>query len=130
MMLHRVFLLSLLAAAGAFTPSCTSFPVHPPPCSHIHSYVAPNKVLTGPRYSTETEEEVFVSSSSEKFVERGVSVDQDGKSNVWAIEPKIELESKSSEEQTQGVLIAGAGIAIAAVAAAGILTNLPDPNQF
>jgi len=65
-----------------------------------------------------------------KSVERGVSVDQDGKSNVWAIEPKMEVSSKSSEETTQSVLIAGGGLAAVAVAAAAILTNLPDPNQF
>ena len=63
-------------------------------------------------------------------VERGVSVDQDGKSNVWAIEPKISVEQKSSAESTQSALIAGAGLGIAAIAAAGILSNLPDPNQF
>ncbi|EEC43715.1 predicted protein [Phaeodactylum tricornutum CCAP 1055/1] len=62
--------------------------------------------------------------------ERGVSVDQDGKSNVWAIEPKVELETKSSEEKTQGLLVAGGGVLAAAVAAGIILTNLPDPNQF
>merc|ERR1712032_563516 len=63
-------------------------------------------------------------------VERGVSVDQDGKSNVWAIEPKMEVSTKSSEETTKSALIAGVGL-IAAVGAAGvILTNLPDPNQF
>ena len=65
-----------------------------------------------------------------KSVERGVSVDQDGKSNVWAIEPKMEVSSKSSEETTQSVLIAGGGLAAVAVAAVAILTNLPDPNQF
>jgi hypothetical protein len=62
--------------------------------------------------------------------ERGVSVDQDGKSNVWAIEPKVEVAQKSSDESTQAALIAGGGIAAAAVAAALILTNLPDPSQF
>ena len=62
--------------------------------------------------------------------ERGVSVDQDGKSNVWAIEPKVEIESKSSDEKTSSFLIAGGGLAAFAVAAGVILTNLPDPNQF
>lgn len=64
------------------------------------------------------------------FTERGVSVDQDGKSNVWAIEPKVEVSSKSSEETTQTALIAGGGLAAVAVFAGLILTNLPDPNQF
>ncbi|GAX19598.1 hypothetical protein FisN_19Hh177 [Fistulifera solaris] len=62
--------------------------------------------------------------------ERGVSFDQDGKSNVWAIEPKVEISTKSGEEQTKTALIAGGGLVAAAVAAAAILTNLPDPNQF
>jgi hypothetical protein len=64
------------------------------------------------------------------FVERGVSVDQDGKSNVWAIEPKVEVESKSSEEKGTAALLAGGGLVVCAAAAALILTNLPDPNQF
>jgi hypothetical protein len=65
-----------------------------------------------------------------KPIERGVSVDQDGKSNVWAIEPKMEISSKSSEEKTQSALIAGGGLVAFAAAAGFILTNLPDPNQF
>lgn len=62
--------------------------------------------------------------------ERGVSLDQDGKSNVWAIEPKVEVQSKSSEEQTTSALLAIGGLAVFAAFAGGILTNLPDPNQF
>ncbi len=65
-----------------------------------------------------------------KPIERGVSVDQDGKSNVWAIEPKMEISTKSSEEKTQSALIAGGSLAAFAAAAGFILTNLPDPNQF
>lgn len=65
-----------------------------------------------------------------KFVERGVSMDQDGKSNVWAIEPKMEIENKSSEEKTGGALIAIGGLAAFAAIAAGVLSNLPDPDQF
>eukprot|EP01083_Nonionella_stella_P062195 161784_1 len=62
--------------------------------------------------------------------ERGVSIDQDGKSNVWAIEPKMEVESKSSEEKTGSAIGAIAGFAAFAVAAGVILTNLPDPDTF
>ena len=65
-----------------------------------------------------------------KPVERGVSMDQDGKSNVWAIEPKMEIENKSSEEKTGGALIAVGGLAAFAAIAAGVLSNLPDPDQF
>lgn len=63
-------------------------------------------------------------------VERGVSIDQDGKSNVWAIEPKMEVDSKSSSEKTSALLTGGAAFAAFAVAAGAILTNLPDPSQF
>ncbi|GKY95727.1 hypothetical protein MPSEU_000533500 [Mayamaea pseudoterrestris] len=63
-------------------------------------------------------------------VDRGVSVDQDGKSNVWAIEPKMEVSSKSSDEKGATVLVAGGGLAAFAVVATLILTNLPDPNQY
>jgi hypothetical protein len=66
----------------------------------------------------------------QKPVERGVSMDQDGKSNVWAIEPKMEIESKSSEEKTGGAIIAFGGLAAFAAIAAGVLSNLPDPDQF
>jgi hypothetical protein len=62
--------------------------------------------------------------------ERGVSVDQDGKSNVWAIEPKVEVETKSAEEKTTSAIFAAGGIAAFAAFAAVALTNLPDPNQF
>ena len=75
---------------------------------------------------TVTSEQVSLPS----FTERGVSVDQDGKSNVWAIEPKMEVSTKSSEEQTSSALIAGGGLAAFAVVAGLVLTNLPDPNQF
>lgn len=64
------------------------------------------------------------------FSERGVSVDQDGKSNVWAIEPKVEIDSKSSEEKGQTAIIAGGGLAAVGAFAALVLTNLPDPSQF
>ena len=63
-------------------------------------------------------------------VERGVSVDQDGKSNVWAIEPKVEIQQKSNEEQSTAALLAVGGLTVCGAAAAFILTNLPDPNQF
>lgn len=62
--------------------------------------------------------------------ERGVSLDQDGKSNVWAIEPKMEVDTKSSEEKGASTLVAVGGFAAFAAVAAAVLTNLPDPDQF
>jgi hypothetical protein len=66
--------------------------------------------------------------------ERGVcvSVDQDGKSNVWAIEPKMEVSAKSNDEKTSSALITGGDLVAFAVIAAGVvLPNfLPEPNQL
>ena len=62
--------------------------------------------------------------------ERGVSLDQDGKSNVWAIEPKMEVEGKSTEEKTSSAIFAAGGLAAFAAVAFGVLTHLPDPDQF
>merc|ERR1719287_246312 len=77
-----------------------------------------------------SEEDVAEPASTSSTVERGVSLDQDGKSNVWAIEPKMEVDSKSSEEQASSTLVAVGGLAAFAAVAAGVLTNLPDPDQF
>lgn len=63
-------------------------------------------------------------------IERGVSVDQDGKSNVWAIEPKVEVDNRSSEEKTTSALVGGGAFAAIAAAAGAVIANLPDPNQF
>jgi hypothetical protein len=62
--------------------------------------------------------------------ERGVSVDQDGKSNVWAIEPKMEVDTTSGEDKIKGYLAGAVGLVAFAGAAGFALTNLPDPNQF
>jgi hypothetical protein len=82
--------------------------------------------MTGLKMSEEEEAQY----NSVPTVERGVSLDQDGKSNVWAIEPKIEVEAKSSEEKTSSLIFAGAGLGVFGALAAGVLSNLPDPNQF
>eukprot|EP00527_Entomoneis_sp_CCMP2396_P003220 CAMPEP_0198142656 /NCGR_PEP_ID=MMETSP1443-20131203/5395_1 /TAXON_ID=186043 /ORGANISM="Entomoneis sp., Strain CCMP2396" /LENGTH=104 /DNA_ID=CAMNT_0043805725 /DNA_START=96 /DNA_END=410 /DNA_ORIENTATION=- len=73
---------------------------------------------------------ILMSEDQESIEERGVSFDQDGKSNVWAIEPKVEVSVKSSEETTQSALIAGGAIVAALGFAAVALSNLPDPSQY
>ena len=42
----------------------------------------------------------------------------------------MEVESKSGEEKTKSILLAGVGLIAFAGAAGVALTNLPDPNQF
>lgn len=56
----------------------------------------------------------------------GTSVDQDGKSNVWAVEPKMQVEvGKEGEGVMKGGIVAGG--AVAALALAGVVVaNLPD----
>lgn len=109
-------------------PNCQSFFDHLP-----LTCVSPSLFDSAQRHYSQTAlrmTDTETEAPAKKFVERGVSVDQDGKSNVWAIEPREQLSTKSAEEQTQSLLIAGGGLAAAAVAAGLILTNLPDPNQF
>ena len=100
-------------------------------------FLATANAFTAPRTSVRAfsplqmvEETEAPPTQSSQPVERGVSVDQDGKSNVWAIEPKMEVSTKSSEEQGATVLGAAGGLAAFAVVAGLILTNLPDPDQF
>merc|ERR1712194_932386 len=92
-----------------------------------NAFTAPQNTLVSSRVSPRFAEDP---KPSGKFTERGVSTNQDGKSNVWAIEPKMEVENKSSEEKTGSVLAAAGGFVVFAAIAAGVLTNLPDPDQF
>merc|ERR1712232_279403 len=96
------------------------------------AFTAPSRAFVAPRGPRLT---VLSMSDEEppapqKVIERGVSIDQDGKSNVWAIEPKVEVETKSAEEKTTSALLAAGGGAVFIAAAAVILTNSPDPNTF
>mmetsp|Transcript_409 Transcript_409/g.931 ORF Transcript_409/g.931 Transcript_409/m.931 type:complete len:102 (-) Transcript_409:350-655(-) len=80
--------------------------------------------------SVSTRATTAIRAQDDNGTERGVSVDQDGKSNVWAIEPKMEVESTSNEDKIKGYLIAGVSLVAFGGAAGFALTNLPDPNQF
>jgi len=58
----------------------------------------------------------------------GASIDADGKSNVWAVEPKMQVEDPNSGGGIQkaaiygGILAAGAA-GVAALVSSGILNN-------
>merc|ERR1719377_251923 len=56
--------------------------------------------------------------------ERGVSIDQDGKSNVWAIEPKVEIEDKNRDDKIRSVGGALLGLVVIGGGCTGILGNL------
>ena len=108
--------------------------IHPSLFSDKRIYLL-HKYITAPAQRSATSLSTPSSSSSivlnaekETSTERGVSVDQDGKSNVWAIEPKMEVSTKSGEEKTKSYLIGGVGLIVFAGIAGVALTNLPDPN--
>jgi len=98
--------------------------------SVAHSFVPKFGVPTSARASRPSSLLFAEDTTGADYTERGVSVDQDGKSNVWAIEPKMEVSNKSSEEKTASLLVAGGGLAALGALAAVVLVNLPDPNQF
>merc|ERR1711865_71210 len=100
--------------------------------SCVNSFNVPGNIMT---------QMSFISSSSvmmaaeedDKEVgafERGVSIDQDGKSNVWAIEPKVEVDAKSSQEKSTIIYLGVGGLVAFGAIAAFVLTNLPDADQF
>lgn len=62
-----------------------------------------------------------------KVARRGVSMDEDGKSNTWALEPKMQVAEKG--EGTSPLIAGGAAVGILGLLAV-ILSNLPDPDSF
>ena len=68
--------------------------------------------------------------ASKAPVERGVSIDQDGKSNVWAIEPKMEVDNKSTKDKSIDTLKGLGGVVGLGLVAMTILTNLPDMDMY
>lgn len=70
-----------------------------------------------------------------KRVRLGRSRDQDGKSNVWSIEPRMEVEDADEDDEPINVNLKVAGLAIgAAIVSLPIFLSLskmlPDPSDF
>ena len=70
-----------------------------------------------------------------KRVRLGRSRDQDGKSNVWSIEPRMEVEDSDEDEESVNVNIKVAGLAIGAAIVSlpiflALSKMLPDPSDF
>jgi len=68
-----------------------------------------------------------------KRVRLGRSRDQDGKSNIWSIEPRMEVEESSEGSSKKNLLIVGAviGAAIASLPLFQAFSSLvPDPADF
>uniref|UniRef100_A0A7S2W9V8 Uncharacterized protein n=1 Tax=Rhizochromulina marina TaxID=1034831 RepID=A0A7S2W9V8_9STRA len=112
MMLRLVSLLGLLAAASAFVPA-------------VPRAVVSKHCL---RMSEEGEQEKFFSTPPAQRL--GTSVDQDGKSNVWAVEPKMQVEVGKEGQGVQQALVIGGGAAAAVALATLIVNVLPDPDMI
>lgn len=70
-----------------------------------------------------------------RIVRLGRSKDQDGKSNIWSIEPKMEVDDdEESEDQGNKNLVIGATIIGAAIACLPLFNAftaiMPDPSDF
>lgn len=72
-----------------------------------------------------------------KRVRLGRSRDQDGKSNIWSIEPRMEVEGGEDAEESGGLkknlLIVGAVIGAAVISLPlfqAFSTLVPDPSDF
>ena len=58
----------------------------------------------------------------------GTSVDQDGKSNVWAVEPKMQVEVSEEGAGLKQTLLFGVGAGVVAAIVATVVTSLPNPD--
>ena len=114
---------------SSFSQSILPFFPHKTNILNYTTITAPAQQRSATSLSTpSSSSSIVLNAEKETSTERGVSVDQDGKSNVWAIEPKMEVSTKSGEEKTKSYLIGGVGLIVFAGIAGVALTNLPDPN--
>lgn len=66
-------------------------------------------------------------------VRLGRSRDQDGKSNIWSIEPSMQVEEEEGEATSKNLIVGAAviGAAVAALPLFNAFTSLfPDPADF
>eukprot|EP00607_Mallomonas_marina_P005061 CAMPEP_0182429010 /NCGR_PEP_ID=MMETSP1167-20130531/25413_1 /TAXON_ID=2988 /ORGANISM="Mallomonas Sp, Strain CCMP3275" /LENGTH=98 /DNA_ID=CAMNT_0024612299 /DNA_START=197 /DNA_END=493 /DNA_ORIENTATION=+ len=72
--------------------------------------------------------------NSNKRVRLGRSRDQDGKSNIWSIEPRMEVSEEESGEGTKTNLLVGGAAIGAAIACLPLFLAFsklfPDPTDF
>jgi len=72
--------------------------------------------------------------SMNKRVRLGRSRDQDGKSNIWSIEPTMEVTDEVEADQTKTNLLIGGGVIGAAIACLPLFNYFsklfPDPTDF
>lgn len=85
-------------------------------------------------FGKKTEENPELKFDMNKRVRLGRSRDQDGKSNIWSIEPTMEVEEEGEDNAGQkNLIIAGAviGTAVACLPLFNLFSKLfPDPSDF
>mmetsp|Transcript_3139 Transcript_3139/g.4838 ORF Transcript_3139/g.4838 Transcript_3139/m.4838 type:complete len:165 (-) Transcript_3139:103-597(-) len=86
--------------------------------------VVPEEEMKMPSFG---EEGFFMPNANLRY---GSSKDQDGKSNVWAIEPKMKVEEMDTEGESSPLTIGLTILAASGVAVAAILANLPPPDTY
>lgn len=78
-------------------------------------------------------EEAKMSFEMNRIVRLGRSKDQDGKSNIWSIEPRMEVLEEEEDTVKKNLVVGGAviGFAIAVLPLLSLFSNiLPDPADF
>lgn len=130
-----VVLLCALASVRAFSPGVrrqTSIASSP---KTFYPFSSSSSSL---KMSEEPEEPEFVAPEPQFFdgnkrVRLGRSKDQDGKSNIWSIEPKMEVMEGEDESGKSNLFILGGVLAAVAAAIPIFLTLtklLPDPSDY
>jgi hypothetical protein len=127
-MMTLAILLALLAVCSAFrAPSVARH-------SSFQRYaIDPSDVVPkGPEPVLDFEEQKLFDMN--KNVRLGRSRDQDGKSNIWSIEPRMEVMEGEEEGGLKKNLFIVGGVIGAAIAALPLFTAfstlVPDPAQF
>ena len=138
-MMRCVFLILMIcAAASAFRPALSRSAV-------VSRLSQPLKASDGeesqPAQPTVTMTEGDISESEDpnlfemnRIVRLGRSRDQDGKSNIWSIEPTMEVEEEEEGSGTQKNLVIAGAVIGAAVACLPLFASFsklfPDPSDF
>ena len=129
-----LFILVLLAACSAFRPMASRMALKVARASALSmsesDESASGKVVMSEAENVAAKKELF---DMNERVRLGRSRDQDGKSNIWSIEPRMEVEEEEGDQTKKNLLIAGGviGVAIACLPIFQAFSKLvPDPSDY
>ena len=129
MNLLLVALVALFLSTQAFRPSTVRYG------SALATRSALSMGAEGDQPFQEEDTEAKLKFDMNKRVRLGRSRDQDGKSNIWSIEPTMEVEEGTTAEdggkKNLFIGVAIIGVAVAALPLFSLFTKLlPDPSDF